>query len=158
MQKSMILCEGQLLIHKKRGMSLRNLLAVILSGIISSLLLADSLHVGQDTFGSALFMGYVFIFPGLLIVAFPFSFLINKVANRFEIGRFFIGFGMYMVLASIVTLLLLPLLFYFSFVVILVAMLFAVSMEVTKYIPDRFVSKSILISASSALLILFFTI
>ncbi|MCA0987507.1 hypothetical protein [Guptibacillus algicola] len=136
---------------------MRNFLAVILSGFVSSLVIADTFSNGPySTFGSGLFLGYSFIYPGLLIVAFPFSFLINKLANRFELGRFFIGFGMYMVLASIVTIVLFPVLFHFSFIVLLVATIYPVMFEITKLLPDRFLGKASWISAGFAFLLPFF--
>ncbi|GEN52529.1 hypothetical protein [Halobacillus faecis] len=71
---------------------------------------------------------YLAVFLLLMLVLFPLSFLMNRIVDRLEIGRFFIKLGLYVTVCSLIWMFVDPY-FIFFYEMIAVVALFAVLYE-----------------------------
>ncbi|SFK31580.1 hypothetical protein SAMN04487936_11122 [Halobacillus dabanensis] len=126
---------------------MRNLLAVLISGNLSSLMLTLYLTNDYNNFVDYLFFNFVIILLGHFLYAFPFSFLVEKLSNRFVDGKFFIGYGVYLVIAVLGVVILTPFIIFYSFYLLLVAIVFPITFEIIKKVPDRYVGKSVILAS-----------
>ncbi|MGP4060990.1 hypothetical protein [Halobacillus sp. H74] len=140
---------------------MRKLLATLICGNITSICFAIYFTKESDMFLFNLYGISCLVFLGLFLLAFPFSFLIEKVGGKLDVGRFFIKLGLYILLGTIAMILLIPVLFHCSSMAIVVAVVFPIILILVEKIPEKYVNASVKISLIFSLgsfIVLYYTI
>ncbi|MBN9653189.1 hypothetical protein J0K78_02835 [Halobacillus sp. GSS1] len=134
------------------------LLSTLICGNVTSIIFAIYFTKDTDLFISHLYGITYLVFLGLFLLVFPFSFLIEKIVNKLdiEIGKAFIEFGFYIIVGVIGMVLVLPLLFQWSFMAVVVAAFYLVILKWVEKISKKHGIIGVIISSIFTLLMFLF--
>ena len=114
------------------------LLATLICGNLTAIIFAIYFTKDPNMFWINLYGFYYVVFLGLFLLAFPFSFLIEKMVGKLDIGRFFIKVGLYICLGTIAMVLLFPILLHWSSMAIVVAIVFPFILHIVDKISEKY--------------------
>ncbi|SFJ54846.1 hypothetical protein SAMN04487936_102559 [Halobacillus dabanensis] len=121
------------------------LLATLICGNLTAIIFAIYFTKDPNMFWINLYGIYYVVFLGLFLLAFPFSFLIEKMVRKLDIGRFFIKVGLYIFLGIIAMVLLFPIILHWSSMAIIVAIVFPFILHMVEKIPEKYKRMAVII-------------
>ncbi|WP_156896477.1 hypothetical protein [Halobacillus kuroshimensis] len=122
---------------------MRKFLAALISSFVTALLVSIYLTSDYSNLVGNLHFNLVNIYLGHAVFALPLSFIADRLSSQLSLGRFFIEWGLYLLIGPLLAVLLAVFTMFLSLYLIPISFIFPITYTLVKKIPASFLKRSL---------------